>query len=292
MCLGGIMEKFPTEEEINQELAKSFKLSINSKNLYRNIAKNYFNALNGLVINDNLENTLSNLFNDSQIYSILQVLRFYYSSINKPIKLINQLYTKYNNLTHLKQVKRIEKNGAEYPTLQELINFNNTLPMNNEDNMNLKLFIAMYTLIPPLRRDYTHIKLIIDNSYCEYNFINIQTKEAVFYSQKTQKVISYLNPDFLPDKLINIIRDSYQFQPRAYLFTKQNDPNAPYKSSHALYVYLMKLLNKYYPKMNINAFRHIYTTATFYLKRDQKNKIANNMAHSIETHNNLYGFNI
>lgn len=161
-------------------------------------------------------------------------------------------------------------------TLEQLIETMRDIDMVNHKTIMLKLFIAMYTINPPLRNDYIDIKLVTEPVNDTDNYIDLNNKILNVYVTKSKK----FKQTTLSDELIDIIRESLVILPRDYLFTRIN--GQPYKSKMSFYTYIMKHIKKLFndDDFSINTFRHAY--AEWSLKQDPRTrfKAADDMMHS------------
>ena len=161
-------------------------------------------------------------------------------------------------------------------TLEQLIETMRDIKMINHNTIMLKLFIAMYTINPPLRNDYIDIKLVTEPVNDTEDYIDLNNKILNVYVTKSKK----FKQTTLSDELIDIIKESLVILPRDYLFTKIN--GQPYKSKMSFYTYIMKHIKKLFndEDFSINTFRHAY--AEWSLKQDPRTrfKAADDMMHS------------
>ena len=141
-------------------------------------------------------------------------------------------------------------------TLEQLIETMRDIEMKDYKTMTNKLFIAMYTINPPLRNDYIDIKLIHENDPVDDtdNYIDLDNNMLNVYCTKSKQY----KHTILCDELMDIINQSLVILPRKYLFTKKN--GEPYKSKMSFYKYIMRHIKKLFndEDFSLNTFRHAY----------------------------------
>lgn len=167
-------------------------------------------------------------------------------------------------------------------TLEQLIDVMRNIEMKDYKTMTNKLFIAMYTINPPLRNDYIDIKLITDNSSVNEteDYIDLNNKILNVYVTKSKK----FKQTTLSDELMDIIKESLVILPRDYLFTKKD--GKPFKNKTSLYLTVVNRLKKLFndEDFSLNTFRHAY--AEWSLKQNPRirRQAAAEMMHTKLTH--------
>ena len=209
----------------------------------------------------------------SSAYNMSTLLRAACKINEVDLKIKEIVYDLYKDLREKSGDEQFENRmNKKQWSLEELINIMRNINMTDYKSTMIKLLIAMYTLIPPLRNDYYNVKFN-DNIDLKNKILNVYCLK----SKKYQKVL-------LSDELIDIINESLIILPRKYLFTKKNGDN--FSSAASLSVSLLNLLKEFMndKHFSFNTFRHAY--AEWSLKQDVKTRInaADNMLHSRLTH--------
>lgn len=229
---------------------------------------------------EDLESQLTLEHNYSTAYKICGLLRAAckINEVNMEIKdIVYPLYRELRTKSGDEQLENRMK--MKQWTLEQLIETMRDIEMVDHKTIMLKLFIAMYTINPPLRNDYDSVKLITEHNDNE-DYIDLNNKILNVYVIKSKK----FKQTTLSDELIDIIKESLVILPRKYLFTKIN--GQPYKSKMSFYTYIMKHLKKLFndEDFSINTFRHAY--AEWSLKQDTRTRLkaADEMMHSRYKH--------
>lgn len=194
-------------------------------------------------------------------------------------EIIHNVYHTLNKLSKEVQYKnRVSRKVWEYDTLLEKMH---ALTMDTWKSMITKVTMAMYLLIPPVRQDYYHVRLVANESADEGDsFLNMDTGCIQFYSTKSKKTIHAQ----LPIELLTIVRESVKLYPREYLFTRENGKDWSNKIS--MYYALTTLLRKYLndSQFSINTFRHVYAKWSFTMSPEERSRVAKEMLHSDGMH--------
>ena len=214
----------------------------------------------------------------SSAYNMSTLLRAACKINEVDLKLKEIVYDLYRDLREKSGDEQFENRmNKKQWSLEELISIMRNINMTDYKSTMIKLLLAMYTLIPPLRNDYYNVKINDGNSS---NYIDLKNKILNVYCLKSKKYQKVL----LSDELIDIINESLIVLPRKYLFTKKNGDN--FSSAASLSVSLLNLLKEFMndKHFSFNTFRHAY--AEWSLKQDVKTRInaADNMMHSRLTH--------
>lgn len=249
------------------------------KNCLKKIKKDFiFNS------KEELEQLLINIDKSySTIYNICGLLRATCKINNVDIKIKDIVYPLYKELRNKSEIEQLDNRmKMKHWLLEDLIEIMRNIQMTDYKSMMNKLYIAMYTINPPLRNDYFNVKIITDNSPVNdtENYIKLNNKILNIYCLKSKKFKQTL----LSDELINIINDSLIILPRNYLFTKKN--GQPYTMKESLYNYMIKNMKKLFndKDFSINTFRHAY--AEWSLKQNVKTRLqaAEQMMHNKFNH--------
>jgi len=150
----------------------------------------------------------------------------------------------------------------QYVSLKEL---KKLVPMINE--LQDKLLISLYVLQPPLRNDFVHVKLLKKNKPLKErqtgNYIVMRPKSWMFYLNEYKNLAQFgpqkykYSTKFNPE-IYKIMLESYDVNPREYLFEKQNhSPMSDGDISRRIPMITKKYINK---DLTINDFRKIFET--------------------------------
>lgn len=220
----------------------------------------------------------SHNMSNSQIYSILGLLRCTCVVCNLDDKVKDIVYTLYHNYNKISKDDQYNHRTTTKWTTDSLIEFNKSLQIDSYKTMNVKLLIGLYTLIPPLRNDYNNVKLVTEN--IDTNFYNTVTGELMVYSTKSKKYHSVT----VPVELKDIITETLTFMPRDYLFVTQH--KKPFSNTCNMYSTLIKLLRTIIndDTFTINTFRHLYATKSFTGTVQDRVAAQEGMLHNAQNH--------
>lgn len=215
---------------------------------------------------------------NSQIYSILGLLRCTCVVCNLDDKVKDIVYTLYHNYNKISKDDQYNHRTSTKWTTDSLIEFNKSLQIDSYKTMNVKLLIGLYTLIPPLRNDYNNVKIVTEN--IDTNFYNTITGELMVYSTKSKKYHSVT----VPVELKDIITETLTFMPRDYLFVTQH--KKPFSNTCNMYSILIKLLRTIIndDTFTINTFRHLYATKSFTGTVQDRVAAQEGMLHNAQNH--------
>lgn len=220
----------------------------------------------------------SHNMSNSQIYSILGLLRCTCVVCNLDDKVKDIVYTLYHNYNKISKDDQYNHRTTTKWTTDSLIEFNKSLQIDSYKTMNVKLLIGLYTLIPPLRNDYNNVKIVTEN--IDTNFYNTVTGELMVYSTKSKKYHSVT----VPVELKDIITETLTFMPRDYLFVTQH--KKPFSNTCNMYNTLIKLLRTIIndDTFTINTFRHLYATKSFTGTVQDRVAAQEGMLHNAQNH--------
>lgn len=215
---------------------------------------------------------------NSQIYSILGLLRCTCVVCNLDDKVKDIVYTLYHDYNKISKNDQYNHRTTTKWTTDSLIEFNKSLQIDSYKTMNVKLLIGLYTLIPPLRNDYNNVKIVTEN--IDTNFYNTVTGELMVYSTKSKKYHSVT----VPVELKDIITETLTFMPRDYLFVTQH--KKPFSNTCNMYNILIKLLRTIIndDTFTINTFRHLYATKSFTGTVQDRVAAQEGMLHNAQNH--------
>lgn len=220
----------------------------------------------------------SHNMSNSQIYSILGLLRCTCVVCNLDDKVKDIVYTLYHDYNKISKDDQYNHRTTTKWTTDSLIEFNKSLQIDSYKTMNVKLLIGLYTLIPPLRNDYNNVKIVTEN--IDTNFYNTVTGELMVYSTKSKKYHSVT----VPVELKDIITETLTFMPRDYLFVTQH--KKPFSNTCNMYSTLIKLLRTIIndDTFTINTFRHLYATKSFTGTVQDRVAAQEGMLHNAQNH--------
>ena len=220
----------------------------------------------------------SHNMSNSQIYSILGLLRCTCVVCNLDDKVKDIVYTLYHDYNKISKDDQYNHRTTTKWTTDSLIEFNKSLQIDSYKTMNVKLLIGLYTLIPPLRNDYNNVKIVTEN--IDTNFYNTITGELMVYSTKSKKYHSVT----VPVELKDIITETLTFMPRDYLFVTQH--KKPFSNTCNMYSTLIKLLRTIIndDTFTINTFRHLYATKSFTGTVQDRVAAQEGMLHNAQNH--------
>lgn len=195
------------------------------------------------------------------------------------MNLLGRLYnqaTEYRQLNEPSITQRL-KNGHEM-TMVEIIAFRDQLP----DSDPVKLLLAFYTMIPPMRADYGSVELLdFDSVPTSQNYIFINPSCAVM-NISDHKTASTMGPirSVLPDPLRMLLLKTLSRDPRKWLFqTARKTPYSRARFSQWANKHLSELFGR---EFTLTLFRHIFLSG---LKMDEltvqeRDRIAYQMGHN------------
>lgn len=195
------------------------------------------------------------------------------------IEIVKKVHKEFNEESKIEQATNRINNHTSY-TLDSAIELMRSINVVDYNTMIVKLTIAMYTLIPPLRNDYLKVEFVTNDNKCECDFFNLDTNELCVYSVKSKVVHSTI----VPEELRKIIDESLEFMPRKYLYETQRGKR--FNSTIYMYTIINRELKKTFGEDNftVNTFRHIYAEESFKGGLQERLTAAKGMLHTPRTH--------
>ena len=234
--------EIPSFNEINNDN----KISINNRYAYMNVILSY-KKHKGIPRDDNEQQIYRNIQEELKIYSN--------EPSNKQIK--NKL--DYNELLN---------------TLDKLI---------NEEKYDEALLLGMYVLIPALRSNFGNVRIVYNKKDSdilrEKKDDHLLNNKIYLYNLKIRKGDEFIID--IPNKLLNIIKESLNQNKRDYLFV--NSKNKSF-TNETFSIYANGLLKKIFNKnVTLTDLRHIFINNLDMneLRTEDKLNIANKMNHSL-----------
>lgn len=234
--------EIPSFNEINNDN----KISINNRYSYMNVILSY-KKHKGIPRDDNEQQIYRNIQEELKIYSN--------EPSNKQIK--NKL--DYNELLN---------------TLDKLI---------NEEKYDEALLLGMYVLIPALRSNFGNVRIVYNKKDSdilrEKKDDHLLNNKIYLYNLKIRKGDEFIID--IPNKLLNIIKESLNQNKRDYLFV--NSKNKSF-TNETFSIYANGLLKKIFNKnVTLTDLRHIFINNLDMneLRTEDKLNIANKMNHSL-----------
>ncbi len=163
----------------------------------------------------------------------------------------------------------------------ELNNLVNTMKFNIRDNLEVYqrfLILSLYTMIPPIRNDYTIVKVThkIDSELdVNYNYIDVVNKQLILNKYKTDKCYGTKYID-IPDDLMDIIIKWEQIKKDFYKndlqssFMLINITNTKPMSNTTMIYYLNKVFAP--KKISSTMLRKIYLSEKYPVIHSQKER--------------------
>ena len=259
--------------EVNKETIKLWNINIRKMN--KDI---YFSS------KEDLEQCLLDINKTySSAYNMCGLLRATCKINELSAEIKNIVYPLYKDLRNKSGDEQLDNRlKMKQWSLEELIEIMRNIEMKDYKTMTNKLFVAMYTINPPLRNDYIDIKLIheSDNVDDTDNYIDLDNNTLNVYCTKSKK---YKNT-ILCDELMDIIKHSLTILPRKYLFTKKNGEQ--FQTKNALYLSNIKRLKKLFndKDFSLNTFRHAYAEWSFKQNARTRKQAAAEMMHGKLSH--------
>ena len=259
--------------EVNNETIKIWNTNI------RKINKDFY-----FSSKEDLEQCLLDINKSySSAYKMCGLLRATCKINDLSLDIKNIVYPLYKDLRNKSEDEQLENRlKMKQWSLEELIETMRNIEMKDYKTMTNKLFIAMYTINPPLRNDYIDIKLIHNNDHVDDtdNYINLDNNTLNVYCTKSKQ---YKN-NILCDELMDIIKQSLIILPRKYLFTKKD--GELFKNKNSLYLTVLNRLKKFFNDKNfsLNTFRHAYAEWSFKQNPRERKKAADDMMHAKLSH--------
>lgn len=201
-----------------------------------------------------------------------------------------------------------ERHKEAYMTGEEIREKMNALPMGHR----VRLLIAMYVLMPPVRNDYYNMpifhfandiaefraeesKILAENDNVMVLIGSDKTKPRegliILQKYKTAKIYKTLE-NKIPAELLEEIGASLAKTPRDHLFINQQ--KQPYERANSFDQWANRSLQKALgnDKITLNVLRHIYISENNPEGKSgtEKNKIARQMGHSVATQNKYNWF--
>lgn len=219
----------------------------------------------------------------SSAYNMCGLLRATCKINELSLEIKDIVYSLYKDLRNKSEDEQLENRmKMKQWSLEELIETMRNIEMKDYRTMTNKLFIAMYTINPPLRNDYIDIKLIHNNDSVNDtdNYIDLDNNTLNVYCTKSKQ---YKNT-ILCDELMDIIKQSLLILPRKYLFTKKN--GEIFKTKNSLYLTIGSRLKKLFndKDFSLNTFRHAYADWSFKQNARIRKQAADEMMHTKLSH--------
>jgi hypothetical protein len=204
----------------------------------------------------------------------------------KWMELLGRLYGQATEYREMNEPSITQKNKSGHEmTMEEIIGYRDNL--SNADP--IKLLIAFYTMIPPVRADYGEVEILdFDSVPTSRNYIFVGPSRAVM-NIGDHKTADSMGPirSVLPDPLRMLLAKSIALNPRKWLFqTTRKTPYTRARFSQWANKHLSELFDR---EFTLTLFRHIYLSG---LKMDEltvqeRERIAYQMGHN-RTQQDLY----
>lgn len=169
-----------------------------------------------------------------------------------------------------------EKTGSEM-TWNEIIDIRDQLPIGA-----MKLLIAFYTYIPPMRADYGCVSIIkYGDNPPTANYLMTDEKECTLTMRdfKTSKSYGEIKQK-LPNELFLLLQESLKLQPRDWLFC--NRYGSPFNRSN-FSSWANEGLSRVFSKdFSLTFFRHIFLSQLPKMTLSERQRVANLMGHSLD----------
>lgn len=178
--------------------------------------------------------------------------------------------------------KPTERQKAGFVSFEDIIKVRNKLKPSQE-----RLLLFMYTEIPPVRNDYSQLRIFKKSPYFDIkNYIVISNTEnyIVLNEFKTDKTYKQIRID-IPDLLLKEITESIKLTPREYLFIS-NRTSKKYNSANSFLQWINRTLKDIFNNsMSLTTLRHIYISRRDLLLEQQsgtkRKEISEIMGHSL-----------
>jgi len=278
----------PLTDNIKEEL---FNL-INNKSFNKKLILNEMNYLNYDKI-DYVINILRNKYiNDNTYKSYIQSLVIITSHINS-LQNIYQKLTKINIFVNNQVENERKKNILKKKDIGKLINLNDENEilnnLNKLNNIEKKLYYAIYTLIPPRRlenrllilTDENDIDKLNDNN--NYLVLSSTPKKLVYNNYKTKKNYGKQIIE-IPDILDNIIIDFIKYNKLNngdFLFHLLKNNKQPLNQSNFSKKISNVFKEVYEKKITLQMIRNLKTSNINNYSYEEREKLATDMGHSI-----------
>jgi hypothetical protein len=183
---------------------------------------------------------------------------------------------------------QMQKDGHKL-TLKDIEKIRDSL----DDGSVEKLFLSIYTYIPPVRADYFATEIISPGEKpTESNYIILSDDNAqiILRDFKTKRYYNEIRHDSIPKELHFQIKESLKKSPRKYLFLNSDGKLfTRITFSNWASTFLEKILGV---KFTLTFFRHLRCSTTdFNDTAENIKKISDAMGHSISTHK-MYQWNL
>lgn len=272
-----------TKSECEQAIANATEVNNETIKIWNTIIKKinkdfYFSS------KEDLEQCLLDINKTySSAYNMCGLLRATCKINELNLEIKNIVYSLYKDLRNKSGDEQLDNRlKMKQWSLEELIEIMRNIEMKDYKTMTNKLFIAMYTINPPLRNDYIDIKLIHENDSVNDtdNYIDLDNNTLNVYCTKSKQ---YKNT-ILCDELMDIIKQSLVILPRKYLFTKKNAEI--FKTKNSLYLTIGNRLKKLFndKDFSLNTFRHAYADWSFKQNARIRKQAAADMMHNKLSH--------
>lgn len=187
-----------------------------------------------------------------------------------------------------------ERQEKAFVPLSEIVKKRNSLPKGTQT----RLLLAMYTMIPPARSDYNHVKIFKDISKMteleldeyEGNYIILSNQKymknkIVLKKYKTSKMYGDMTIE-IPPELAREIKASLKKEPREYLFIGSKTKE-PYENANSFNKWANRELKRLFDNkyISLTTLRHIYISEQKLdgKTRAERDKVAKKMMHSVDT---------
>lgn len=195
--------------------------------------------------------------------------------------IFTRLYNQYTEYRQNNEPSPTQQNKSGHSmTLEEINQYRDGLP----DTEPVKLLIAMYTMIPPMRADYGEVEVLdFESIPTAQNYILLSPSRAIMVIND-YKTAATNGPvrQVLPDTLRMLIARSIARNPRRYLF--QTSRGTAYSRARYSQWANKQLTDLFDREFTVTLFRHIYINS---LRPDEmtvleRRRIAHLMGHNQE----------
>jgi hypothetical protein len=159
------------------------------------------------------------------------------------------------------------------------------LTKSQEDIIQQRLVLILYTEIPPMRNDYAQMKVYYDKEVKGENYIHLKKKLIVLNKYKTSKTYGEKQIE-IPAKVVKIVRHWVDITGNEYLLINIRDRNP--MTNNGLTKYLNKIFKP--KKVSTTLLRKLYLSEKYPVIHNRKDmkKDAYIMGHSLETQQGIY----
>ena len=159
------------------------------------------------------------------------------------------------------------------------------LTKSQEDIIQQRLILILYSEIPPMRNDYAQMKVYYDKEVKGENYIHLKKKLIVLNKYKTSKTYGEKQIE-IPAKVVKIVRHWVDITGNEYLLINIRDRNP--MTNNGLTKYLNKIFKP--KKVSTTLLRKLYLSEKYPVIHNRKDmkKDAYIMGHSLETQQGIY----